>query len=134
MSSADRFPHIKSLDDAHLVDNIAAGISADSKPTAAVFAEEQVAAFERDGFLVVSGLLEDEVDDLVDAGEAFVHASKKMKAYFSSIEMGMIFQAGKTANDTITRAFRQVALDSILPRAAAELMRLPKNQRVRVLR
>lgn len=97
-----------------------------------LFTEEQVAMFEQDGFLVVSGLLEDEIEELVAAGETFVESSMKSQSYFSAIEMGMIFQAGKL--DYVTQAFRKVALDSVLPRAAAELMRLPTSSRVRVLR
>ena len=33
--------------------------------------------FDEQGFLVVSGLLQDEMDGLVDAAEAFVGVSKK---------------------------------------------------------
>jgi hypothetical protein len=102
--------------------------------SSALFDEEEHAMFERDGFLAVSGRLEEEIEGLVNAGEAFLQASKKMNSYFSSIEMGMIFRAGKVGNDTITQAFRRVAFDSILPRAVAELMRLPKSSSVRVLR
>jgi hypothetical protein len=48
--------------------------------------------------------------------------------------MGMIFQAGIRVNQTITRAFRNVALESVLPRAAAELMQLESTDSVRILR
>lgn len=99
-----------------------------------LFNEEDHAMFERDGFLVVSGLLEQEIGELVSAGEAFLQASQKTNGYFSSIEMGMIFQAGNVENKSITQAFRRVALDSVLPQAVAELMRLPINENVRVLR
>ncbi len=99
-----------------------------------LFTEDQLTMFDEQGFLVVSGLLQDEMDDLVDAAEAFVGVSKKMKTYFSALEMGMIFQTGSTHNDTSTKAFRRVALDSILPQAAAELMRLGMDSSVRVLR
>jgi hypothetical protein len=74
------------------------------------------------------------LNELVDAAEAFVSHSKKMKAYFSAVEMGMIFQTGSMYNETSTKAFRRVALDSILPQAAAELMRLGKDSSVRLLR
>lgn len=106
----------------------------DSGHRSSLFSEEHHAMFERDGFLVVSGLLEEEMDGLVNAGDLFLQATQKMKSYFSTIEMGMIFQAGKAENDTVTKAFRRVALDSILPQAVAELMRLPKSSSVRVLR
>lgn len=99
-----------------------------------IFDEDQHASFEKHGFLVVSNLLDEELDPLVSASEAFVGASKKSKAYFSSIEMGMIFQAGDMHNETITKAFRRVALDSVLPQAASELMGLTRESRVRVLR
>jgi hypothetical protein len=99
-----------------------------------LFSEKQLSRFDEQGFLVVSGLLGDELNELVDAAEAFVSHSKKMKAYFSAVEMGMIFQTGSMYNETSTKAFRRVALDSILPQAAAELMRLGKDSSVRLLR
>jgi hypothetical protein len=99
-----------------------------------LFTEDQLSMFDEQGFLVVSGLLQDEMDGLVDAAEAFVGVSKKTNGYFSSLEMGMIFQTGSTHNDTSTKAFRRVALDSILPQAVAELMRLGTDSSVRVLR
>jgi hypothetical protein len=100
-----------------------------------LFRAEQHEAFDRDGFLVVSGLLDGHMEDFVAAGDAFVTGAKKMKSYFSNLEMGMIFQAGKSANQaTITKAFRHIAFDTILPQAVAELMHLPPTERVRVLR
>jgi hypothetical protein len=100
-----------------------------------LFTADQHQAFERDGFLVVSGLLDGDMDDFVEAGDAFVANTKAMKAYFSSLGFGMIFQAGKASNhQTVTKAFRHIALDTLLPQAAAELMRLPPTERVRVLR
>jgi hypothetical protein len=99
-----------------------------------LFTKDQLSDFDRDGFLVVSGLLEDEMDDLISAGDTYIRNSKAMKAYFSSIEMGMIFQAGTKVNDTMTSAFRRAALDSLIPQAVAELMRLPPGSTVRVLR
>jgi len=95
-----------------------------------LFSEEQLSTFDEEGFLVVSGLLlDDEMNDLVAAAEAHFNATKKIKAYFSALEMGMIFH-----NETFAKPFRRVALDSILPQAAAELMCLGKDSRVRVLR
>jgi hypothetical protein len=119
-----------------------------------LFSVKQHGTFERDGFLVVSDLLgRDVLDEVVTASHDFVahHKKKHMKSYFSLIEMGMIFQAGSrntsrpltsnedttthtVLNQTITKAFRKVALESILPRAAAELMRLTDQEQVRVLR
>ena len=104
----------------------------DVKPS--LLTHDQLSNFDRDGFLVVSGLLEDEIDDLMSAGNTYVRTTKAMKAYFSSIEMGMIFQAGTLANDTMTSAFRRVAFDSFIPQAVAELMRLTPGSTVRVLR
>jgi hypothetical protein len=99
-----------------------------------LFSTEQHEAFDRDGFLLVSNMLDvTMLKELVNASNDFVSQTKKMKAYFSSVELGMIFQAGET-NRTVTEAFRHVALNSILPHAAAELMRLDPSQRVRVIR
>ena len=111
------------------------GVSEDSEVFGGkLFTSDQIEAFERDGFIVVSGLLDEYIDEFSRAGDSYVAGAKKMKSYFSSIEMGMIFQAGAVGNSTITKAFRQIAFDSVLPKAVAELMRLPKSQRVRVLR
>jgi len=99
-----------------------------------LFTKEQHESFQKDGFLVISGLLDGEIDDFVKAGDAFVAQSKKLKAYFSQLEMGVIFRAGSTMNNTITRSFRRIALESVIPRAAAELMNLSDSQSVRVLR
>jgi hypothetical protein len=101
----------------------------------ALFSEEEHGAFHRDGFLVVSNLLEKAMlSDLITAGNDYMNQSNKMKSYFSSIEMGMIFSGGKELNRTVANAFRKVALESVLPQAAAELMRLGPMQNVRVLR
>jgi hypothetical protein len=126
-------------------------------PPSRMFSEEQHQSFQRDGFLIVSDLLDKQVlEDIVEAGEDFVDQARVVDSYFSVIEMGMIFQAGggRTAGSTkhepghendhhptamrlnrnITKAFREVALRSILPRAAAELMQLNQTEQVRVLR
>lgn len=114
--------------------------TATSLPTG-LFTLQQHESFARDGFLVMSDMLEvPMLQDLTSAGEAFMANAQKMDAYFSSIEMGMIFQAGSdvsganNTNHTVTKAFRKVAFDSVLPRAAAELMQLSPSQHVRVLR
>lgn len=100
-----------------------------------LFSADQHDAYERDGFLVVSNLLDTQIlQEIVAAGNDFLTQINKMESYFTSIEMGMIFQAGNQVNQTITRAFRNVALESFLPRAAAELMRLDASESVRVLR
>ncbi|KAL3922789.1 MAG: hypothetical protein SGILL_002012 [Bacillariaceae sp.] len=87
------------------------------------------------GFLVVSDLLDAEMlQEIVTAGDNFLDQTNKMESYFASIEMGMIFQAGSQVNRTITQPFRKVALESRLPDAAAELMRLEPTESIRVLR
>lgn len=133
-------PSIDSLTSTLFMPTLANSITDKGKKSASsrtppLFTPDQLLLFDRDGFLIVSDLLLDEMKDLISAGDAFVRASKKMNAYFSTIEMGMIFQAGMmVANDTITSDFRRVALDSILPQAVAELMRLSKDSNIRVLR
>jgi hypothetical protein len=120
-----------------------------------LFSVEQHQSFAHDGFLIVRDLFpRPMLDELINAGETFMANTQKMEAYFTSIEMGMIFQAGNgsghqqeggssatsgtnhttNSNHTITKAFRNVAFDSILPQAAAELMQLSPSQHVRVLR
>lgn len=116
---------------------------------ASLFSVEQHESFAKDGFLIVQDLFPRQMlDELTSAGESFMANTQKMEAYFSSIEMGMIFQAGSGGthgsaggtntnsnnNRTITKAFRNVAFDSVLPQAAAELMQLSPSQHVRVLR
>lgn len=104
-------------------------------PSTRLFSAEQHHAFERDGFLVVSDLLDAEMlQEIVTAGDNFLDQTNKMESYFASIEMGMIFQAGSQVNRTITQPFRKVALESRLPDAAAELMRLEPTESIRVLR
>jgi hypothetical protein len=101
-----------------------------------VFNADDHVAFERDGFLVVSGLLEAPLlEEFIQAGQAFAAQAKKTNSYFSIIDMGLIFQAGKDdADSAMTDAFRRVAFHSKLPQAAAELMQIPASQHVRVLR
>jgi hypothetical protein len=108
---------------------------AGTDPSTKLFSADQHRAFERDGFLVVSNLLgPGMLRDVIMAGNDFLSRTNKSDSYFTSIEMGMIFQAGIRVNQTITRAFRNVALESVLPRAAAELMQLESTDSVRVLR
>jgi hypothetical protein len=109
-------------------------------PKSKLFTREQHESFGRDGFVIVSNnmLGGAMLNELVNASNDFLLESNKMKSYFTAVELGMIFQASKsnnTNNNNITRAFRNVALHSVLPRAAAELMQLdPSNERVRVIR
>ena len=102
--------------------------------TASLFSVEQHKQFDRDGFVIVSGLLDEQLADFVQAGQEFSDKSKKSSSYFSIIDMGLIFEAGKTGESHITKAFRRVVFQSKLPQAVAELMRLPPTQNVRVLR
>ena len=102
-----------------------------SKP---MFTYEHHEQFERDGFLVVSGLLDDQLEEFVNAGDEYASNAKKSAAYFSIIDMGLVFDAGKSEDTHITKAFRNVAFESKLPQAVAELMRLPPTQNVRLLR
>lgn len=99
-----------------------------------LFTIEDHRRFDRDGFLVVRGLLDKEIVDLAEAGDALVEAADKSPSYFSSVEMGVVFRAGNGLETNVTNAFRQVAFDSILPRAVAELLHLDKSSSVRVLR
>ena len=102
-----------------------------SKP---MFTGEHHDQFERDGFLVVSGLLDDQLEEFVNAGNEYASKAKKSAAYFSIIDMGLVFDAGKSEDAQVTKAFRNVAFESKLPQAVAELMRLPPTQNVRLLR
>ena len=109
--------------------------SNEAATTTKFFTAEQHEAFDRNGFLIVSDMLDPPMlQELVAASDSFLDQTEKVDAYFSSIEMGMIFQAGDHVNQTITRAFRKVALESVFPSAAAELMRLEPTESVRVLR
>jgi len=97
--------------------------------------DDQVNTYARDGFIVLSGLLDDsELASLVDAGESLVtkHVEKmggKLKSgNFQVHEFGLVF-------DENDKRFRDVALRSRLPRAAAELMNLDgHSQNLRLLR
>jgi hypothetical protein len=115
-----------------------------------VFTQEQHEAFQRDGFLVVSKLLDSELlDQLSRIARVFASENKNSQGYFTSQKKGVIFNGGiggvanATTTTTIktklssvsTKLFRDVALYSALPKAAAELMQLdPSTQNVRVLR
>jgi hypothetical protein len=115
-----------------------------------IFTHEQHEAFQRDGFLVVSKLLDGALlDQLSRIARVFASENKNAQGYFTSQKKGVIFNGGiggvanATSTTTIktklgsvsTKLFRDVALYSALPKAAAELMQLdPSTQNVRVLR
>ena len=114
------------------------GLSSKNKP---LFTSQQHDRFQRDGFVIVSGLLDDQLDEFVQAGHSFASKAKKSAAYFSIIDMGLVFDAAGESDggDDIqdartTKAFRNVAFESKLPQAVAELMHLPPTQNVRLLR
>jgi hypothetical protein len=98
---------------------------------AVVLTEEQIAAFERDGYLVAKGLLDiTTVNDLAAAVAAEeAKSSSKQPGYFSVVQSGVIFLEENAT------AFRQAALYSQLPQAVAQLMKLnEKQENLRVLR
>lgn len=107
-----------------------------------IFDQEQQDAFQRDGFVVVSGMMDPIlVQNLEHAAYLTVEKEPKIPFYFSVTKQGAMFGSQKncTANgrerDVAADAFRQVALFSDLPRAAAELMQLdPETQHLRILR
>jgi hypothetical protein len=94
----------------------------------------QVGQFETDGYIILSGLLEDDqVERLVAAGEALVEQRPPGPwATFSLVEKGCIFPAPAPG---ATNEFREVALRSKLATVSAELMQLdPETQNCRILR
>jgi hypothetical protein len=107
-----------------------------------IFDQEQHEAFQRDGFVVVSGMLDPIlVQNLEHAANLTVEITPKIPFYFSVSKQGAIFGSKKNCTadgsegDVAVNAFRQAALFSDLPRAAAELMQLdPETQNVRILR
>ena len=92
---------------------------------APVLTDQQLEEFQRDGCVVVRGLLDEkEVDRAVREGVALTQVRKAF--FFSTILKGAMYN-----ND----GFRSLALHSRLPQAAAELMQLnPETQNVRILR
>ena len=81
-------------------------------------------------------LSEELLDRLAEAGEGIAENGKKFPTYFSVVEQGVMIDSGLGGpNSGATRAFRQTALYSTIPRIAAELMQLdPRSQNLRVLR
>lgn len=95
--------------------------------------DNQVDAYIRDGFVVISGLLDNaEVNSLSDAGEDVVSKHiEKTEGKFSKGNF-QVHEFGLALKD---KRFRDVALRSSLPQAAAELMQLDsRTQNLRVLR
>jgi hypothetical protein len=84
----------------------------------AVLSEEQIAIFERDGYVLVKGLLPNAVvQTLADAVAAAVAASPKQPSYFSNVVSGALFTADLAA------PYRETAIYSQLPRAVAQLLK-----------
>ena len=92
---------------------------------------EQLDSYTRDGFIVISGLLDThEIDSLVVAGENLI--SKKTSDGKLSAGNYQYHEFGLALGD---KPFRKVALHSYLPSVAAQLLRLDrKSQNLRVLR
>lgn len=126
------------------------------------FDDKEVEFFQRNGYLKVSGLLDDTLlNDLTKAAAHTIQTSPKFPFYYSVSQSGLLFgrstattleddpqqrpnqlqqQANGTKTTTITtpattQAFRQAALYSKFPQAVAELMKLdPATHNLRVLR
>lgn len=103
-----------------------------------IFTDEDVAFFETEGYIKVSGLLDDKlVENLADAAQQTIQSSPPFPFFYSVSQTGLLFgstQEGKY-NQTTTKAFRDTALYSKLPQAVAELMKLdPQSHNLRILR
>ena len=99
--------------------------------------QKHIDAYHEEGFVVLRNLLsEDLIERLSSAGTKVAEVGQKFPAYFSVVERGVIFDSGvggPRSDETMT--FRDVALYSVIPQVAAELMQLdPKKQNLRVLR
>jgi hypothetical protein len=120
----------------------AIGTTSDTSTQTSIFDQEQHEAFQRDGFVVVSGMMDPIlVQNLEHAAELTVENTPKIPFYFSVTKQGAMFGSEKNCTadgferDVAVDAFRQAALFSDLPRAAAELMQLdPETQDLRILR
>lgn len=100
-----------------------------------ILSTDQVEAFARDGYLVLSGMLDDDLlDRLCRAGDEIVRERAQPTYFaFSVIERGCIFDP--PVSECNRDVFRNVALQSKLARVAAELMQLdPEKQNCRLLR
>jgi hypothetical protein len=97
--------------------------------TEKILTPEQVEQFEKDGYILVPGILdEDQVERLAAAAEALVQQRPPSRfATFTLVEKGCIFDSSDE--------FRDVVLRSKLGALSAELMQLdPETQNCRVLR
>jgi hypothetical protein len=120
----------------------AIGTKSDTTTQDSIFDQEQHEAFQRDGFLVVSGMMDPiVVQNLEHAAGLTVENTPKLPFYFSVTNQGAMFGSQKNCTadgierDVAADAFRHAALFSDLPRAAAELMQLdPETQELRILR
>jgi hypothetical protein len=109
-----------------------------------MFNKEQLESYERDGFVVVSRLLGDDLAEKMSrAGHAIASGKQGFVPFFSVVERGLIFDgalAGGNSSElgldfNAVDMFREAALLSKIPQAVAELMQLnPKMQNVRILR
>ena len=113
--------------------------------TTNIISPELFQEYQRDGFIKLSGLLDEEVvDQMKAAGHLIAEHSQKFPEYFSVVERGIIFDGGGLSEITgdddpvslrSTETFRKVALTSKIPQIAAHLMQLdPESQNMRVLR
>jgi hypothetical protein len=109
-----------------------------------IFDKEQLESYERDGFIVVSGLLAEELTEKMSrAGHSIASRKQGVVPFFSVVERGLIFDgalAGVSSSElgldfNAVDVFREAALWSKIPQAVAELMKLnPETQDVRILR
>ena len=92
---------------------------------------EQLDSYMRDGFVVISGLLDiHEIDSLVEAGEDLISKKTSDNGKLSTGNY-QYHEFGLALGD---ERFRNVALHSNLPSVAAELLQLDRSQNLRVLR
>jgi hypothetical protein len=116
-----------------------------------VLSKDQIASYARDGYLYTKGLLSrDVIDDLSMAvHEAVLANPQHPGGYFSLLQSGGIFlnqnknenyPSSPSSNSPTTRAnnniYREVAIQSIIPNAVAELMQLnmERGDNLRLLR
>lgn len=103
------------------------------KPAKPLLTDDQIDSYVRDGFVVVSGLLDaDEIERLLGAGESIVSKHAEKLGGQLPPKNFQVHEFALALNDD---RFRDIALHSKLPRAAAELMQLDsESQNLRVLR
>lgn len=107
--------------------------------------KEQQEAFQRDGFIVVSGLLDANVlAKLVKSGDIIMdhNTGCQINPYFEATHKGVALNGpavtmSEKYEQFVTESFRNVALYSKMPQVAAELMgfdQKSKDRNVRILR